>query len=91
MFKYHISLTTLRKEGNMCITKTNALKIILAISILGLLFSGYLSYTELFQEVCSLSGGCSTIGDIPACVFGFVMYLVILVISVLGLKSRGKK
>lgn len=67
--------------------KEMALKIILWISLLGILFSGYLSYSELFKGVCLL-GSCSTIGKIPACVYGLFMYLIVFIISCLGLKDR---
>lgn len=65
-----------------------ALKTILIISIVGLLFSGYMSYTELFKGVCAAGGGCSNIGGIPTCVYGFIMYLVVFIISLIGLKSK---
>jgi len=64
-----------------------ALKIILGISILGILFSGYLSYKELFTGVCPLGGSCPSVATLPACVYGLVMYLIVLVISLLGLKE----
>lgn len=64
-----------------------SLKIILIISIAGVLFSGYLSYSELFAKVCA-SGACTSVAKIPACVYGFVMYLIVLVISVLGLRNK---
>lgn len=64
-----------------------ALMIILAISIVGILFSGYLSYSELFASSCPI-GGCSTVGPFPACVYGFVMYLMVFVISYLGLRGK---
>jgi len=64
-----------------------ALKTILVISIVGILFSGYLSYSELVREVCAL-GACSNVAGIPACVYGFVMYLVVFVIALLGLKGE---
>lgn len=67
--------------------KELSLKIIVWISIAGMLFSGYLSYTELFKGACPL-GGCSNILGIPACVYGFVMYLIVLIISILGLKGK---
>jgi uncharacterized membrane protein len=63
-----------------------ALKIIMYISIAGLLFSGYLTFAELFQNTCPL-GGCSYVLGAPACVYGFVMYLGLLVVSILGLKE----
>ena len=64
-----------------------ALKIIFFFGIAGLLFSGYLSYYELF-----VPGGCSqaivscgtknvTIANLPACVYGFFMYLIVASIS----------
>jgi uncharacterized membrane protein len=72
--------------------KQIALKIILWISIAGLLFSGYLSYTELFAGFCGASqlgmGSCTNVFQIPACVYGFFMYLAILIVVVLGLKSK---
>lgn len=67
--------------------KKNALKTILIISIAGMLFSGYLSASELFAKICAV-GGCSNIAGIPTCVYGFVMYLIVFIISILGLKSR---
>ena len=69
-----------------------ALKIILLISVAGLLFSGYLSYTELFAGFCGAAqlglGSCINVFQIPACVYGFFMYLAILIVVVLGLKSK---
>ena len=67
--------------------KNTALKTILGISIAGMLFSGYLSYTELFGQVCKL-GGCSMLFKVPVCVYGFVMYAAVFVISLLGVKSK---
>jgi uncharacterized membrane protein len=72
--------------------KQIALKIILWISIAGLLFSGYLSYTELFAGFCGATqlgmGSCTNVLQIPACVYGFFMYLAVFVISLLGLKGK---
>ncbi len=67
--------------------KQTALKTIMIISIAGMLFSGYLSYTELVNDVCAL-GGCSAIGGIPTCVYGFGMYLLVFIISLLGIKGK---
>ena len=65
-----------------------ALKIILVISIIGILFSGYLSYSELTAGVCPIGGGCSAVAGIPACVYGLVMYAIVFVLSLLGLKEK---
>ena len=68
--------------------KQTALKILFGISIAGVLFSGYLSYGELFQQSCAI-GTCSTkVFTIPSCVYGFVMYLIGLIVSIIGLKSK---
>lgn len=64
-----------------------ALKIILGISIAGLLFSGYLSFTELIQKSCPI-GGCSELGGVPVCVYGFTMYLIVFFVSVWGVSSK---
>lgn len=73
------------------------LKIILIFAIAGVLFSGYLSYYELFSPA-----GCSDaiiscgdkgfeIAELPACVYGFFMYLTILILtawSIINNKSK---
>lgn len=64
-----------------------ALKIIAGLSAFGLLFSGYLSYSELFAKTCAI-GGCSVVSGIPACVYGFVMYLLVFATSLLGLQNK---
>lgn len=68
--------------------KQLALKIIFFLSIAGMLFSGYLSYFELFQPVCGIGGACSADPGFPACVYGFVMYLIVFIVSIIGLKSK---
>jgi hypothetical protein len=72
--------------------KSSALLTVFIISIAGLLFSGYLSYTELFAGFCGASklgmGGCTNVLQIPACVYGFVMYLTIFIVSLVGLSSK---
>jgi len=57
------------------------------LSIAGMMFSGYLSYSELFRGVCPV-GGCSDIWGIPVCVYGFTMYLVVFILSLLGVRSK---
>jgi len=75
-----------------------ALKTVLVIAITGMLFSGYLSYMELFHP-----NGCSdaivhcsvgekpavNLGTLPACVYGFIMYAVVLVVA--APVHKGKK
>jgi len=68
-----------------------SLKIILGVSFAGLLFSGYLSAKEIFGgcSACS-AASASNIFGIPVCIFGFVMYLIIVIIATAGLAS-GKR
>ncbi len=73
------------------------LKIILILAVAGVLFSGYLSYYELFSPA-----GCSDaiiscgdkgfeIANLPACVYGFFMYLAILVLTLLSILNKNNK
>jgi uncharacterized membrane protein len=79
-----------------------ALRIIFCVSLFGLCFSGYLSYQELFAGAESAGGGivngviqpCPALGKpgtllgYPACVYGFFMYLLIVVTSAWGLLAK---
>jgi uncharacterized membrane protein len=67
--------------------KNLALKIILLISIAGMLFSGYLSYGELVRQACPV-GGCAILFGIPVYVYGFVMYALVFVTSLLGIMAK---
>jgi len=68
--------------------KQTALKTLFWISLAGALFSGYLSYTEIFQQVCALGICSTTVFTVPSCVYGFVMYLAGLIVAIIGLKSK---
>ncbi|MBW2963648.1 hypothetical protein KY306_02650 [Candidatus Woesearchaeota archaeon] len=74
----------------MKLAKDLALKFILVISIAGVLFSGYLSYIELFQKICpAVAGTCPPpMLGLPVCVYGLFMYILVLVFSLLGLKAK---
>ncbi len=67
------------------------LTIILIIAIAGMIFSGYLSYTELTQKTCALGGGCSSLIGIPTCVYGFIMYFLVFLIALLCLLRRKRE
>ena len=67
-----------------------ALQWIFAISVFGVIFSGTLTYEELFGKtaaVCPSPGAPGTIFGYPACVYGLVMYIVVAAISGAGLWS----
>jgi len=67
--------------------KRSAIITILIVSILGVLFSGYLTYLELFKKICAF-GYCVTVNGIPTCLYGFILFFIILIASILGLASR---
>ena len=69
-----------------------ALKAILVLGIAGALFSGYLSFGELVMPslVAGVSCPSSSAGifGIPTCVYGFVMYTIIIIVALAGLASK---
>jgi len=68
--------------------KQTALKTLFTISLAGALFSGYLSYTEIFQQTCLLGTCNAKVFTLPSCVYGFVMYATGIVISLMGMKGK---
>ncbi len=74
-------------------SKDRSLKIIMIFAFAGILFSGYLSYEDLFVHGCSQSFiSCGVeefrFANLPACVYGLIMYSFIFVISIVGYKSK---
>jgi hypothetical protein len=72
-------------------TMKNALKAILAISLVGIAFSGTLTYRELCSGTasgCSAVGAPGTIWGYPACVYGLGMYLLLGAIAAFGLRAE---
>ena len=70
----------------------HALQGTLVVSGGGILFSGYLTYRELFASAlaCPSPGAPGTILGYPACVYGFFMYCALAAISAFGLTgARG--
>ena len=71
-----------------------ALQVILGIALFGASFSGVLTYNELFAKgatSCPTVGAPGTVLGYPACVYGFFMYLAILIVAMLGLASESKE
>lgn len=67
-----------------------ALQVILIVSLMGVSFSGVLTWKELANagtQGCTLGGAPGTILGAPACVYGLIMYLVLAVTALLGLRS----
>lgn len=72
-------------------TMRRALNVVLVISLIGVAFSGTLTYRELCgaggADGCSAVGAPGTILGYPACVYGLAMYLVLVAVSAFGLRS----
>lgn len=68
--------------------RKTSLKIIILLALAGVLFSGYLSYSEIVKQTCGLGDTCSAVFTIPACVYGFFMYLLVLIFSWIGFKAK---
>lgn len=65
-----------------------ALYIILGVSLFGVVFSGTLTYREVFAHtvaVCPSPGRPGTVLGYPACVYGFFMYTIIAGTALAGL------
>lgn len=63
------------------------LMVLLLLGAGGLAFSGYLTYLELFASAgqCSPLGEAGTILGAPPCVYGFFMYLAIVIVTTIAL------
>lgn len=71
-------------------TARRALQAILTVAVIGLVFSGVLTYRELFAGAarCPAPGAPGTVLGYPACVYGFFMYLLITGLALAGLRAK---
>lgn len=72
-------------------TMKRALQVVLAISVIGVAFSGTLTYRELCAgraEGCAAVGAPGTILGYPACVYGLLMYLLLVAVAAFGLRAE---
>ena len=70
--------------------KNSLLKIAFIVSLIGVLFSGYLSATRLLSSECATREGCVYFFGYPTCFYGFIMFLVLLILTGLALFSKSK-
>jgi len=70
-----------------------ALQVILVLGLAGLVFSGTLTYREVFAGAakCPSPGASGTILGYPACVYGFFMYLAITIVAIVGLRAGSRR
>lgn len=67
-----------------------ALRIAFLLSLAGAVFSGVLSYREMFGATalaCPAPGAAGTVFGYPACIYGFGMFLVLTAVTGAGLWS----
>jgi len=75
-------------------TAKRSLQIVLAISLFGVAFSGFLSYQEVFEHggaTCPAVGTPGTVFVYPACVYGFFMYLALAFVAGIGLEAERRR
>lgn len=75
-------------------TVKRSLQAILAVSLFGVAFSGFLSYREVFGHgalTCPAVGAPGTVFGYPACVYGFFMYLLLAFLAGAGLEAERRR
>ena len=65
-----------------------SMKFITGFSILGFLFSGYLSVIKLLSGACAIRESCPYFLGFPVCFYGFGMYLALIVLAAFILRKR---
>jgi uncharacterized membrane protein YhaH (DUF805 family) len=70
------------------LTLSNSAFIVFLLAIAGALFAGYLSFSKLVLQTCALNEGCNYLLGIPTCVYGFVLFVIILVLAWMRLQAR---
>jgi uncharacterized membrane protein len=71
-----------------------ALQLILGLSLFATLFSGTLTYRELFGATamsCPAPGAPGTVFGWPACVYGFFMFLIVDALAAAGLRGAQRE
>ena len=64
--------------------KTQYIKISILLALMGTIFSGYLSATKFFSDSCAFNESCPYFLGQPACYYGFAMFLVMLVLTLIS-------
>ncbi|OHA92179.1 MAG: hypothetical protein A3J09_01695 [Candidatus Zambryskibacteria bacterium RIFCSPLOWO2_02_FULL_51_21] len=58
------------------------------LSLLGVLFSGYLSGIKFFTSTCAFNESCPIFLGLPACYFGFALFLILFITSLMLLMGK---
>ncbi len=65
-----------------------SLRFIFGFSLVGFLFSGYLSMVKLFSGACAFNETCPTVFGIPACWYGFALYIILLTLVIYSIQKK---
>jgi hypothetical protein len=65
-----------------------SLRFIFGFSTAGSLFSGYLAAVKLLSGTCAFNETCPTVFAVPACWYGFALYLTLLTTVTLIIRRR---
>lgn len=64
------------------------MKMIFIFSIIGVLFSGYLTIAKFITGYCPITESCALFLGQPACLYGLIMFLIIFTASLISLIKR---
>lgn len=62
--------------------------VLLVVIVFGMGFSGYLTAGVLLSSSCPLNGGCTRVLGYPSCMYGFIMYTLMLILLLLTWKGK---
>lgn len=83
-FVMYLAVTVLALIGLGKPSATAIMKTVLVIAVVGVAFSGFLSYYEIFVQETALD-------SLPACVYGLFLYILLLIFVIVGLRSTGRR
>lgn len=63
-------------------------KIYLALTLAGVLFSGYLSSIKFFTSTCAFNESCPYFLGYPACYYGFVVFMSMFIITIYSIRNN---
>lgn len=60
------------------------------LSSAGVIFSGYMSGVKLFTKTCAFGETCPYIFGMPACYIGFLLFLILFIVSIMFMFGKLK-
>jgi len=90
IYKFKITIVNIAKKKKESASHPHKHKVysIFWLALAGVLFAGYLTYTKLFSGTCALTEDCSYFIGLPTCLFGFLLFTSIFIISIIAIYSK---